>query len=285
MKTLTKVALVSAMAISANAMAMQAMDDDSLSATTGQDGITITLSEGIKFDQLAIHDNGGLTTATTPSTGAIVLGKVTAAETGGTAGGTAFELATGGLDIVIDANGGTAPVLNVAMDFGATTTLNIGDIYVASSTFDGTNAPEAVLSNAKSAINVGTITLQDLEVNLQLGSQLQGALIKVDSTITNGIQIASLALKSNATPAPTAPATTPYASTAITLTDLVINNNATTGDLVLDLQIDPTTEGLAIKGLGTLNVFANGVDLGNGASIGGLGIKNLSVGDIYVKGH
>ncbi len=41
MKMFTKIALVSSMAISANAMAMQAMDDASLSATTGQDGINI----------------------------------------------------------------------------------------------------------------------------------------------------------------------------------------------------------------------------------------------------
>lgn len=41
MKIITKLALVSSMAISANAMAMQAMDDASLSAATGQDGLNI----------------------------------------------------------------------------------------------------------------------------------------------------------------------------------------------------------------------------------------------------
>ena len=40
-ESITKLALVSSMAISANAMAMQAMDDASLGATTGQDGINI----------------------------------------------------------------------------------------------------------------------------------------------------------------------------------------------------------------------------------------------------
>lgn len=39
MKLFTKLALVSAVAISSNAMAMQAMDDAALSSTTGQDGI------------------------------------------------------------------------------------------------------------------------------------------------------------------------------------------------------------------------------------------------------
>ena len=41
MKMFTKLALVSSMAISANAMAMQAMDDAALSSATGQDGISI----------------------------------------------------------------------------------------------------------------------------------------------------------------------------------------------------------------------------------------------------
>jgi hypothetical protein len=41
MKMFTKLALVSSMAISANAMAMQSMDDAALSAATGQDGINI----------------------------------------------------------------------------------------------------------------------------------------------------------------------------------------------------------------------------------------------------
>ncbi|HQV25289.1 MAG TPA: pilus assembly protein FilA, partial [Acinetobacter sp.] len=41
MKMFTKLALISSMAISANAMAMQSMDDAALGATTGQDGINI----------------------------------------------------------------------------------------------------------------------------------------------------------------------------------------------------------------------------------------------------
>lgn len=48
MKLFTKLALVSAVAMSSNAMAMQAMDDAALSATTGQDGISI----GIDADKI-----------------------------------------------------------------------------------------------------------------------------------------------------------------------------------------------------------------------------------------
>ena len=45
MKMFTKLALVSSMAISANAMAMQSMDDAALSAATGQDWTVPGLSE------------------------------------------------------------------------------------------------------------------------------------------------------------------------------------------------------------------------------------------------
>ena len=51
MKKFTKLVLVSSLAISANAMAMQAMDDASLGATTGQDGINI----GIGISKIEIE--------------------------------------------------------------------------------------------------------------------------------------------------------------------------------------------------------------------------------------
>lgn len=61
MKMFTKLALVSSMAISANAMAMQSMDDAALSATTGQDGINIGLGiSRVTIEKVLIHDNDGL---------------------------------------------------------------------------------------------------------------------------------------------------------------------------------------------------------------------------------
>ena len=51
MKKFTKLVLATSVAFSANAMAMQAMDDASLSETTGQDGLTI----GIGISKIAIE--------------------------------------------------------------------------------------------------------------------------------------------------------------------------------------------------------------------------------------
>ena len=61
MKMFTKLALVSSMAISANAMAMQSMDDAALSAATGQDGINIGIGiSKIEIAKVLVHDNDGL---------------------------------------------------------------------------------------------------------------------------------------------------------------------------------------------------------------------------------
>ncbi|MGL5145817.1 MAG: DUF6160 family protein, partial [Acinetobacter junii] len=95
MKMFTKLALVSSMAISANAMAMQAMDDAALSSATGQDGINIGIGAGLNADLatfmgsapattkgilvegLYVHDNDGLA-ATAAFNGVNLGGKATA---------------------------------------------------------------------------------------------------------------------------------------------------------------------------------------------------------------
>ncbi|PBV22677.1 DUF6160 family protein, partial [Pseudomonas aeruginosa] len=103
MKMFTKLALVSSLAISANAMAMQSMDDAALSAATGQDGINIGIalgSGGITIDKLYLHYNDGLATSTgitgaSGTAGAIAISGVTVTQKG-----------KGNLlDLAIDTNG------------------------------------------------------------------------------------------------------------------------------------------------------------------------------------
>lgn len=66
MKKFTKLVLATSVAFSANAMAMQAMDDASLSETTGQDGISIGIGiSKIEIEKLFIHDNDGLSSGST----------------------------------------------------------------------------------------------------------------------------------------------------------------------------------------------------------------------------
>ena len=66
MKLFTKLALVSAVAVSGSAMAMESMDDSALSSTTGQDGISIGIGiSKVAIENLYIHDNDGLATGST----------------------------------------------------------------------------------------------------------------------------------------------------------------------------------------------------------------------------
>ena len=193
MKMLKKLALVSAIsAISAGAFAMEAMDDESMAATTGQDGITInivpdvitnaeavamkvteaTMKEislpganfkGLSIGEIRIHDDDGLGAAGTAlgNSGALVIG-------GGISGGlTAAEdrtviLARGdkpiqiNIDMIGDANAsvaGNQAMLNVEIK-QPKLAIKLGNIYVANS-----NAAEAGRSEN------GTATIGSAEVD------------------------------------------------------------------------------------------------------------------------
>ena len=64
MKKFTKLVLATSVAFSANAMAMQAMDEASLSETTGQERISIGIGiSKIEIEKLYIHDNDGYSAA------------------------------------------------------------------------------------------------------------------------------------------------------------------------------------------------------------------------------
>lgn len=170
MKMLKKLALVSAVSmISAGAFAMEAMDDESMSATTGQDGITILIApdskttaeviglgvslatrtaidanadtnfKGLSITQINIHDDDGLAsaapggTATTANSGALVIGD-------GTAAGSTAVIADNAAPIQIDldmvgnvAGGvGNAPMLNIRINTPQLG-IKLGNIYVANS--------------------------------------------------------------------------------------------------------------------------------------------------------
>ena len=291
MKILTKVALVSAMAISANAMAMQSMDDESLSAATGQDGVTITLTGPITMDYLAIVDGDGVGDGnygvTTSSAGAIVVGN--------SATGFGITPGTNGIKLVIDADGGnttgatgtTGPVLNVNADLG-TTKVNVGSIGVAKS-----NATGSALTQRVDVLDVGEITLNNLKANIQLGSQPQGALIKVNSTVTNGVTLSNVNIKQGLN--------------GIGLGEVKVTD-ATGTDLTLALNINANANGLQISGITPMNVSASRLALGElatytpadptatppttaswtggTAALGAMYIKNLNVGTgLTISGH
>lgn len=213
MKNFTKLALVSSIAFSANAMAMQAMDDAALSSTTGQDGINIGIGiSKIEIEKLFIHDNDGLTDTAkggTSTAGAIVIqGNKKAGDPLENKGiviganydnGGAYLLASRNLaDLRIDTDAGTGAngaFINIAADVSGLD-IKIGEIGVTASGTAGTtgirrggddNNYNAILSGL--SLKTGPMT-----ANVQLGAAPQGAMIKLSTKMVGGLEIKDLGI-------------------------------------------------------------------------------------------
>lgn len=273
MKMFTKLVLVSSMAISANAMAMQSMDDAALSAATGQDGINIGIaldSTGISIDKLYLHDNDGLQTSgitgATGVAGAIAIDGITITQTG-----------TGNLlDLAIDTDAGTSgeAFLNIAASVGAVD-ISIGSIGVApsngASLTDTTTAVRGVTGTPTEILTGLDLSLGAISANVQLGATPQGAMIKIDSTLEGGLTISNLGINDAA------------GGGQIYLDNIYVRGAGnTTGDLNIDTDISVTTSGLQLKNNSTqgMNVYIAGVRLGDSAT----GSTNASIGDVEIQG-
>ena len=272
MKMFTKLALVSSMAISANAMAMQAMDDAALSSATGQDGINIGVAlgaGGISIDKLYIHDNDGLQTSTgitgaTGVAGAISIDGLSITQSG-----------TGNLlDLVIDTDAGTSGAfLNIAANVGAVD-ISIGSIGVAASngsTLTNTTTAVRGVTGTPTEILTGLdLSLGAISANVQLGATPQGAMIKLDSTLQGGLTISNLGINDAA------------GGGQIYLDNIYVRGDNATGDIDINTDISVTNAGLRLQNNSTqnMNVYIAGVRLGASAT----GATNASIGDIEIQG-
>ena len=293
MKLFTQLALVSAIAISGQAMAMQAMDDESLSAATGQDGIDLTVkTTGITIGKLLVHDNDGLSTTAatnggaplggTGGAGAIVVNGVTVGVSA-TQANAAFGGALAKISIDTDSgSGGTAtgnPFLNINVK------TNGIDVGVGSIAVGKSNDVATMVGARRGATNETTIisglnlTIGASELNVQLGAQPQGAMIIANGTIQGGITISSLNLIDAAT------------TGVIGINGLKITS-ANSANLTVDTKISvlPTAVnggGLAISSTGANDIYIGGITLGNNKSIGSVEIQDLNMGTstILVSGH
>jgi hypothetical protein len=212
MKKFTKLALVASVAISANAMAMQAMDDATLGATTGQDGINIGIGlSKIEIEKLYIHDNDGLGGAIADA-GAI---SIKANGTGATAtngivitANTDALLASHNLaDLVIDSDAGDgvgdSAYINIA---AAVSGLNIaiGEIGVTASNAAPVASATTIRrggddTNYNKVLSGLTIKTGTMDANIQVGAAPQGAMIKLATTMIGGLEISNLGILDNST--------------------------------------------------------------------------------------
>ncbi|WP_335985728.1 DUF6160 family protein [Acinetobacter bereziniae] len=289
MKLFTKLALVSAVAISSNAMALQAMDDAALSATTGQDGIDIGINASkIEIAKLHIFDTDGLAPGTltagqagfggTNKAGAITLNNVVITNQGAANS----NLATLSIDTDGSAGAGNTgkPFLNVAASINALG-VSLGKIEVNNTTNTaGVYKPDTGSAEILSGltVNVGAST-----ANIQLGNTPQGAMIKLAGKMIGGLSISNLALKDASA----------GGGGYIVLGGIKLNDTGS-ADLAMDADIAVTQQGLAVTALksttGT-DIYLSRVVLGGGTGYvpgtpgtPGTGTGSASIGDVAISG-
>ncbi|AMW78017.1 protein FilA [Acinetobacter sp. TGL-Y2] len=285
MKLFTKLALASSIILSANAMAMQAMDDASLSSTTGQDGLNIGINlEGgaITVGQLLIHDNDGLADTAlggTGTAGAIVIGT---GVDGAAPGVSITQTGTGNLlDLAIDTDAGSTGTggafLNVAASVSGMD-ISVGSIGVGAS---GVKTADSVVRGTTGTVNeilTGLdLSLGSITANVQLGATPQGAMIVLDSEIVGGLKLSNLGIKDNA------------GGGSIVLDSIQVVDTGSS-NLSANAKIGVNPNGLYIKPVAqNISAYIGGVHLGSAAaaSIGDVEIKGLNMGTstITISGH
>ncbi len=333
MKKFTKLALAASVALSANAMAMQAMDDSMLSATTGQDGISIGIGiSKVEIEKLFIHDNDGLsenannniigTTMTdvlagnagvqvggdrpikggTATPGAIVIkanGKGATAEHGLviTANNDALLDTHNLLDLKIDSDAGegtNGAFLNIAAQVSGLT-INIGEIGVTASgtqgaavNSDGTVSASAIRrggdDNNYNAILSGlTLKTGQMAANVQVGAAPQGAMIKLNTTMIGGLEIAELGLLDNSTKTLNASGDVTRAAGEIFF-EIIKVSDANSKDLTINQDISVFSTGSASANgfiqitshSGATDTYIKSIKLGSQAA--------ASIGDVEIQG-
>ncbi|WP_180063950.1 DUF6160 family protein [Acinetobacter sp. YH16042] len=303
MKNFTKLALVSSIAFSANAMAMQAMDDAALSSTTGQDGINIGIGiSKIEIEKLFIHDNDGLTDTAkggTSTAGAIVIQgngiKGDALENKGIIIGANYDqngkflLASRNLaDLRIDTDAGTGAngaFINIAADVSGLD-IKIGEIGVtASGTASTTSIRRGGVDTNYNAILSGlSLKTGPMTANVQLGAAPQGAMIKLSTTMVGGLEIKDLGILDASTKAGTGDGSSAAnrAAGEIFIESIKVADADKT-DLTINQDVrvygkDGTSNGYIqmVSNSGPIDNYVKGVHLGSKAA--------GSIGDIEVQG-
>ena len=325
MKMFTKLALVSSMAISANAMAMQSMDDAALGATTGQDGINIGLGiSRVTIEKVLIHDNDGLNYANSswsgaaPTTGQAGFGGVTGTGTPAVTGTRAGAIVikgngisgnvnqTNGIvisanaaallpshnlaDIVIDteagAGGGNTAFLNVAAKVSGLN-IAIGEIGVSASNAMPGSGATSIRRGADEANNYNkilsglTIKTGQMTANVQLGAAPQGAMIKLATTMTGGLEIKDLGIYDASSIGQNVGYTAGADSILGTIDDVAVNST-----LAGEIRIDSIKVADANGANLTVNADVSVVgESAAGANNGYLKISAMNTAsDMYVKG-
>lgn len=286
MKLFTKLALVSAVAVSGSAMAMESMDDSALSSATGQDGISLGIAlDHLTIENLYIHDNDGLSDAKESNFGYVAAGtnpvtpEVLGTSLGGTKAAGAITITgngkandrneTNAIDIKANAAGGLAK-------FGTTDVLAKLDIDSDAGT--GTNGAFLNIGAKVSGLDIAIGKIGVAKSNTAQASGAQrGIVAGSDNTIISG-----LTLKTGLTTANIQLGATPQGAM------ILLNGKMQGGLEISDLGIVDNAGGGTIQ-LGKISIADHGgSDLTTNAKVsvvpGALKIEAMSnATDMYIK--
>lgn len=275
MKGFKKLILTSAiLAATSSAMAMQAMDDESLSATTGQDGLTVTLDTNITTSIKWI-DRTGTPAAGYTNAGGLIVNNVGIASNGIVididAGGSAGDTSGAGL-----LNIGITNTNAIVIDLGSTT-IQVADAdntavgaTVASRSATGAGS-DVIRFGAGSTLTIAAAAPGTRLLDIDLGSE-------VDNFVTLNGNLGTVTL------------------TALEIVDASSNETIGIGTLQLDnltltnASVNVVAGGLQINtgtGLNNVNVGMEDVTLGSTPSMGDVYLTGLDISNntITVAGH
>jgi hypothetical protein len=283
-----KLLLSTAIATASTAsFAMEAMDDSSLSETTGQDGLTVIITpnasaaNNVITSDIYLHDRDGVSGISTTSGSIVIDGFALDLNGVNSVAGNVSAISLW-IDATGDHNGATiggSAMLNIGVTLPASTTISTGTILVGASlaTSFGAGAPtgqETVLSNMNITL-VGQTSF-----NIQLGQEEQGAMIKFSTSITNGIVINNFALEDA------------NSGGSINAVRVAIEDNGG-ANLTTSVNVDAASNGLilTLTGLGHstggLDLAMSDVGLGTTTSIGDVEVVGLNLNGttIRILGH
>lgn len=277
-----KLMLVSAISLSSSAFAMQSMDDESMSAATGQDGLSLTMTMPSTTFDVILHDTNGFTGAT--GAGGILLDDINL-------NGAALNIDVDAGSTGVSANDAT---LQVKIFNLAPITVNLGTLKVGNSNRDATPTPGWGMSYTSGTIaNLGSITIGASSaasplMNIQMGNAPQGAWIRLAPTLTGGITLNDFALLD------TSAVSSGIGVDVLSVVDngganltSVINVNANTGGLVATLStLGNVTTGIDVRmqkvQLGTVNATPLAANTIGDVEIIGLRMAGSTIG---ISGH
>jgi hypothetical protein len=279
---------VSLVAAALPVWALESLDEEALSEASGQNGVTIGITPpALTTFSLVVHDTDGYSGFT--NSGALVFGDPYNPALGRAKTSLAFagEVVMN-IDATGDGNGavaGTPAILRANIAIPGVT-INSGDIYVADTDPGGTLSGFQALSATATTpiLSNMTITLGSTTLNFELGNENQGAMIKINTSMTGGLTVSGLALN-DAGGAQTGGAFR---------TDLNIKDNGGANlTLASDVDFVPTGMRINLTQFGSAATGADmrmtGVKFGNAAapSFGNITVLGLNMNNTVVRigGH